>query len=125
MEQILQNWHIWWGRASWPNYFIHAEQTETEYGEGAPVHISEDAAWRCGPTLVIELLWRFEMVRPFRSGRLRRNRECTGPRQLRQPKWRSARAGLPGIIFSDGAYPKADVAFHASFDIKSENISLN
>ena len=35
-------------------------------GDGAPVHIREDVARRCGPTLVIELLWRFEMVREWR-----------------------------------------------------------
>ena len=91
------------------------------FGEGAPVHISEDAAWCCGPTLMIELLWRFEMVRPFRSSLLRRDRERTGPRQLRQPKWRSARAGPLCIIFGD---LKA-VTFHASFDVISGNISLN
>ena len=71
----------------------NAEQIFCGSGEGAPVHISEDAAWRCGPTLVIESWWHLEMVRPSRSRFLRRDRERTGPRQLRQPKWRSTTAG--------------------------------
>ena len=110
----------------WSRYFLSYHNGNVElmfgFGEGAPVHISEDAAWCCGPTLEIALLWRFEMARPFRSNLLRRDRECTGPRQLRQPKWRSARAGPLCIIFGD---LKANVTFHASFHIISENISLN
>ena len=49
-------------------------------GEGAIIHINDDAARRCDLTLVIALLWRFEMVRRFQRGLLRRDRECTGPR---------------------------------------------
>ena len=43
-----------------------SEEFRFDYGEGAPIHIGEDVARRCGPTLVIELLWRFEMVCAWR-----------------------------------------------------------
>ena len=62
------------------------------------------------------------MVRPSRSRFLRRDRERTGPRQLRQPKWRSTTAGPPCIIFGD---IEAYVASHISFAINSGIISLN
>ena len=44
-------------------YFLSYQNDNVElvcgFGEGAPAHIRVDAAWCCGPTLVIELLWRF------------------------------------------------------------------
>ena len=53
----------------WSRYCLSYHKDNVElmfgFGEGAPVHISEDAAWCCGPTLMIELLSRFDMVRPF------------------------------------------------------------
>ena len=76
---------------------MHEEQTETEYGEGAPVHISAASARRRGPTLAVELS--------------RRDRERTDPRQLRQLRWRSARAGR--LLWSSGI--KVDPACRASF----------
>ena len=36
------------------------------YGEGAPVHIGQAVARRCGPTLVIKVLRRFEVVCAWR-----------------------------------------------------------
>ena len=87
MEQILRNWHIWWGRASWPKFIImHEEQTETEYREGAPVHISAASARRRGPPLAIK-------PSSCCEGARWRENECADPRQLCQLKWRSTRAG--------------------------------
>ena len=87
-EQILRNWHIWWGRAGWPYLFMHEEQTEN--GEGAPVHSSAAPARRFGPTLAIKLSSRCDAAR-------RRDTEWSDLCQLRQLQWRSARAG--GIIY--------------------------
>ena len=93
MEQILRNWHIWWGRAGWPNFIMHEEQTKTEGGEGAPVHISAASARRRGPALAIKLSSCCEVARRSES-------EWADPRRQCQLKWRSARASS---IFS--CYP--------------------
>ena len=60
-------------------------QTETEYGEGAPVHISAASAKRRGPSLAVKLPSCCEAAR-------RRDHDWADPRQLRQLTWRSARA---------------------------------
>ena len=114
---ILYIWWSWGKKAGLPSFFgykegfkeidsgfgtilfvfIYIEVSEESmfgYGEGAPVHIGEVVARRCGPTIVIELLWHFGVVYQLRSRRLRRDREWTDSRQLSQPRWRRARAGF-------------------------------
>ena len=63
---------------------MHEEQTEN--GEGAPVHISAASARRRGPFFTVKLSSCCEVDRW-------RDSEWADPRQLRQLKWRSARAG--------------------------------
>ena len=107
-EQILRNWHIWWGRAGWPYLFMHEEQTEN--GEGAPVHSSAASARRLGPTLAIKLSSCCDAAR-------RRDTEWSDPCQLRQPQWRSARAC--GIIYLEPRFLQVIVGSRFLFLVNS------
>ena len=127
VEQTLRNWHFWQGRAGWQSFIMHDEGIEIDHfssrylkldqlfadgyaklcsghSESAPVHISAASARRHGPTLAVELS--------------RRDRERTDPRQLRQLRWRSARAG--GFWWSSGF--KVHPACRASFEVNVNNI---
>ena len=59
MDCIQGNFCTIFGDGLYPKV---SEEFMLVYGECAPIHISEDVARRCCATLVIELLWHFDLV---------------------------------------------------------------